>query len=178
MTRVHAHHTPPQQGFTLIELMITVAIIAILAKVGLGAYQDSVLKGKRAQGRTALIELMQQQERYMTQRNCYLSFTSSAPGSTSVTSADYSGSRCGGAPSFTSTAPFPFKNFAGDNAATASYLLSSAQCSATLTIDLCVQVAATPVSADPAVGTLQMTSTGVKSCTGSAASSNFKLCWP
>ena len=61
-------------GFTLIELMITVAIVGILASIAYPAYTSSILKGKRAEGRAAVTELMQQQERYMTQRNTYLAY--------------------------------------------------------------------------------------------------------
>lgn len=161
---------PFNRGFTLIELMITVAIVAILAKVSLGAYQDAVLKGKRAQGRAAITDLLLQQERYLTQRNCYLAFSSTTSGATAATS-------CGSTPSFTAST-FPFKFYSGDNASSPAYLLSAGACTGSTVLSDCVQITATPQFNDTVVGNLQATSTGVKSCSGTAASSNPKLCWP
>ncbi|MES2878896.1 MAG: type IV pilin protein [Pseudomonadota bacterium] len=144
------------RGFTLIELMIVVAIVALLASVAYPAYTSAILKGKRAEGRAALTELMQQQERYMTQRNTYLEFTNT----TGITN-----------PSSASTT---FKTFSGDSLAKASYYLKSSKCDSTIAITECVMVEAVPVKNDPEAGTLQILSTGVRTCNGG---SNSSVCW-
>ena len=65
-------------GFTLIELMITVAIVGILAAVAYPAYTDQIRKGRRAECRSGLLQSMQQQERYYSQFNTYVSFAAGA----------------------------------------------------------------------------------------------------
>lgn len=60
-------------GFTLIELMIAVAILGILATVAFPSYQDHVRKSKRSDGQAALMDIMAKQERYYTDHNTYTS---------------------------------------------------------------------------------------------------------
>lgn len=61
-------------GFTLIELMIVVAVVAILAAIALPNYQESVRKGRRGQAKADLVELAQRAERFHTVNNTYVGF--------------------------------------------------------------------------------------------------------
>lgn len=62
-------------GFTLIELMITVAVVAILAAVAIPSYSEHVRKSRRAQAKADLVELAQQLERFHTVQNTYNGMT-------------------------------------------------------------------------------------------------------
>ena len=64
--------TASSRGFTLVELMIVVAIVGILAAVAYPSYQDSVRKSRRADGKTALLQSVQVAERWFTQNNTYV----------------------------------------------------------------------------------------------------------
>lgn len=59
------------RGFTLIEIMIAVLIIAILATVVLPSYNDSVKKSRRADAQAALLGLAQAMERFYSEQGTY-----------------------------------------------------------------------------------------------------------
>lgn len=61
-------------GFTLIELMIAVAIVGILAGIAYPAYNDAIRKSRRAQAKADLAELSQRAERWYTAKNSYAGF--------------------------------------------------------------------------------------------------------
>lgn len=64
---------PPRRlaGFTLIEVMIVVAIVAILAAIAYPSYLDSVRKSKRADARAQLMEVSQYMQRFYSQNDRY-----------------------------------------------------------------------------------------------------------
>ena len=59
-------------GFTLLELMVTVAIVGILASIAYPSYTESVRKTHRADGRIALTEAAARQERLYSETNSYV----------------------------------------------------------------------------------------------------------
>jgi type IV pilus assembly protein PilE len=60
-----------QTGFTLIELMIVIAIVGVLAMIALPMYSDYVTRAKRTDGQTMLFQVAQELERCYTQYSGY-----------------------------------------------------------------------------------------------------------
>lgn len=67
-----SQHPSSTAGFTLIEVMIVAAIVAILAAIALPAYQDSVTKSWRRKAAACLEEMAQGMERRYTAQMSYL----------------------------------------------------------------------------------------------------------
>jgi type IV pilus assembly protein PilE len=140
-------------GFTLIELVIVVAIIGILAAIAYPSYQDSVRKSRRADAKAALLELAHFMERNYTAANRY--------------DKDASGSDI-------NTAAFPYTQTPREGTSKSYDLSLSAVAQNSFTLS------ATPISgsgqtADPCK-TLSLASTGAKSVSNNATLSATE-CW-
>ncbi len=142
-----------QRGFTLIELMIAMVVIAILAAVGYPSYLDYVARGKRAEGKGALLRAAQQLERFYSVNNCYPSNTANCASAGSSAAALTAAS---------------INAFSGDSAASSAYNLTVTTNAQDFT------VTATPIFTDTKCGNLTLTNTGAKGKTGTESMLN---CW-
>ncbi|MGE5652449.1 type IV pilin protein [Noviherbaspirillum sp. UKPF54] len=141
-------------GFTLTDLMIALAIAGLLTAMAIPSYRESVRKSRRAEGRAALMQVMQQEERFYSAHNSYIRFHSS--------SSDEEERK--------------FKWFSGNSAKSSAYEIKAEPCQDE-SIENCVQLTAMPGTynvdlkfRDRECGDLVLTSTGVKTA-------NNPDCW-
>ncbi|MDQ3189048.1 MAG: type IV pilin protein [Pseudomonadota bacterium] len=76
-------HLRPQQGFTLMELIITMVIIGILTAIAIPNYTAYIQRSNRSEARNALLEAATWMERWRTERGSY--DTPGAPGTPPAT---------------------------------------------------------------------------------------------
>ena len=65
-----------QSGFTLIELMITVVVVAILAAIAVPSYRDYILRGKVAEATSTLSTLRLGMEKWFSDNRTYVGYIS------------------------------------------------------------------------------------------------------
>ena len=147
-------------GFTLIELMTVLAILAILGALVYPSYTGQMVKARRVEAQLALMEAMQLQEQHRALHHTYLAFSSESSDS--------------GEPGAE-----VFRWWSGDHPATSAYELEALACEGR-DIAECVELRATPGTdnvdtrfADPDCGTLGLDSTGRQTASGPASG-----CWP
>ena len=66
-------HRQGQSGFTLIELMVAVAILAILAAIVWPGYQQHVIRGQRAAAQAQMLDLASRQQQFLLANRSYAS---------------------------------------------------------------------------------------------------------
>lgn len=142
------------RGFTLAELMVTVAIIAILSAFAYPSYQEFVLKGRRTEAKAALMGNMQLLERHYSQVNTY--YTSSTD----------------------PTIWNGYKTYSGDNSSGSNYTISAANCPGVAADGQCIELRAAPVRADATCGTLVLRTNGQKNNMANGSTySQTANCW-
>ncbi|SEQ85738.1 type IV pilus assembly protein PilE [Azotobacter beijerinckii] len=73
--KVIAVELKKKRGFTLIELMITVAIVAILAAIAYPSYQQYVIRGNRAAAQAQMMDIASRQQQFLLANRAYASKT-------------------------------------------------------------------------------------------------------
>jgi type IV pilus assembly protein PilE len=147
-----------RSGFTLVEMLIVLAILSILASIALPSYAGYIVRTKRTEGQVALIEAMARQERYFSRHNSYIAFSAASEDP--------------------AAAEFPW--WSGSSQSASAYELDGHACPGRA-LNACIEIRARPGTArvdarfrDPDCGDLTLDSLGSHGAQGAAD----RRCWP
>lgn len=145
------------RGFTLVEMLVVLAILSILGAIAYPGYMGHVVKARRVEAQLALVDAMQRQEQYRALHHTYVAF--------SAASLDADSSQ--------------FHWWLGARPEDSAYELEGRACEGQA-ISQCIELRARPGTAkvntrfaDPDCGILSVDSTGAQGASGGAP-----RCWP
>lgn len=143
-----------KNGFTLAELLVALAVVGIVLALAVPNYGEYAVRSRRTEARVALMEAMQQQERYYTRHNSYAAFSAEQPHP-------------------------PFRWWTGPSAARSAYEVVATACRGASLAE-CVELRAIPGSpnvdrmfVDAECGALFLSSDGRR-----GAEAGGRRCWP
>ena len=146
-----------RSGFTLVEMLVVMAIVGILSAIAYPSYAAYITRTRRIEGQMALIDTMQQQERYFTRHNSYIAFDADSSDPDAKL----------------------FRWYSGSKPAHSAYELRGQACPG-LSISQCIEVRAMPGTErvdskfkDSECATLILSSTGQQGASGTSS-----RCWP
>jgi type IV pilus assembly protein PilE len=144
-------------GFSMLEALGTLVIFGVLAAQAYPSLQNYVIRVRRNEGEAALMRLMQQQERYYSQYNSYIAFSSGS----------------------TDPEAMRFRWWTGSSIRTSAYEVEGKACEGEL-VSQCVRLVARPGTSmvdvnfhDDDCRELTLTSAGLRLASGPGAH-----CWP
>lgn len=147
------------RGFTLIELMIVVAIVAVLAAFAYPTYRDSITKSRRAEARAQLMDATQFMQRFYSQNDRYHQTNADTPVAAALPPALQVSPR--GAASGAQAYNIGF--VANSLTATGFILQAVPSSTGQMATDKC--------------GTLQINQVGRRTVTGNTADATVDTCW-
>lgn len=152
--------TKNKSGFTLIELIVAVAIVGILATIAVPSYQDSVRKSRRRDAQGALVSFANAMERQFTAASSYCDVGEAGAGGTNT---------CGVAGTNDTGKSTVFSDTSPVDGGTAAYNLKISAVTATT---FTLQAIPTGPQTGDTCGTMTLTQTGARANTGTLAG-----CW-
>ena len=165
--RTRPSRRPLVRGFTLMEMIITVAIVAILTAVAVPSYTAYVDRGKRAAARSGLLEAASFLERNFTTNGCY--------NRTTVNNCQAQSGDLLALPATLARSP---SNGRASYAVTVDFSVSATGQAYTLTATPCGSGGSCPAGSDPfkdsKCGALTLTQAGVR---GRSGAESLESCW-
>jgi type IV pilus assembly protein PilE len=146
-------------GFSLIELMVTVALIAMLATIAVSSYSSQVRKSRRTEAKSAVLDLAGREERLFSTTNAYSSLEA------------YLGYAAAGSTTVMTNMPF------GNNYYTLTVVVpdpGQAALTPTTYLITATPVAGTSQAGDAACGSFSLNQLGVQTVSGTSTAAT---CW-